>query len=327
MDQQRKAVRMGAAVIVLAMILRLAGGGFFEAAGKLLQNRGVQTFFLYLQTGRLLRLPEAAPQTTEPQSSAATGPAEVLTFSETDLQSIQLAYGCDYRPELLPLLTQPLSWDLTGDGPRVLIVHTHATEAYTQTPDTQYEEDAAYRTLNNQYNMVSIGEEVARVLTQGGIQVLHDKTWHDYPSYNGSYDNARATIQEYLVQYPTIQLVLDIHRDASDAQDGSQLTTCAAVGGQKASQLMVVVGTDAAGNHHPDWQSNLALGLKLSAVLEREDPGVTRPVSLRASRFNMDLCPGSLLIEVGAAGDTHDQAILAANALARGILTLARGSV
>ena len=208
----------------------------------------------------------------------------------------------------------------------MLIVHTHATEAYTQTPGREYEEDASYRTLEDRFNMVSIGEEVARVLEAGGITVLHDRSYHDYPSYNGSYGNARVAIEEYLRQYPSIQMVLDIHRDASDGADGSQLTTSAMVGGQQSAQLMVVVGTDAAGNYHPNWQQNLALGLKLSAVLERENPGVTRPVSLRSSRFNMDLTAGSLLIEVGAAGNTHEEALLAANALARGILTLAKGS-
>ena len=223
-------------------------------------------------------------------------------------------------------MAAPLNWDLTGDAPTVLIIHTHATESYTKSPGEDYEETVSYRTLDDRYNMVSIGAEVARVLTAGGISVLHDGGYHDYPSYNGSYANARMTIQEYLRQYPSIQLVLDIHRDASDGSDGSQLSTSATVGGQPSSQLLVMVGTDAQGNYHPNWQTNLALALKLSAQLERADPGVTRPVTLRGERFNTDLTAGSLLIEVGAAGDTHSQAILAANALARGILALAKGT-
>ena len=174
--------------------------------------------------------------------------------------------------------------------------------------------------------MVSIGDEVARVLSMGGISVLHDRSYHDYPSYNGSYGNARMSIEEYLRQYPSIQMVLDIHRDAIDGADGNQLDTQGTVDGQSSAQLMVVVGTDATGNFHPAWQKNLSLALKLTTVLERADPGITRPINLRAERFNMDLTPGSLLIEVGGAGNTHEEAILAANALARGILTLAKGS-
>ena len=330
MDHQRRVIRMGAAVIITAILLRLIGGGLFDSFGELLKDTRVQSFLVYLQTGRIVRLPQPQPQPqpqeTLPPTQPATQPEEVLSFSAEELQNLSVAYLCDYRPELESLLLQPLRWDLTGDAPTVLIVHTHATEAYTQTPGREYEEDASYRTLEDRFNMVSIGEEVARVLEAGGITVLHDRSYHDYPSYNGSYGNARVAIEEYLRQYPSIQMVLDIHRDASDGADGSQLTTSAMVGGQQSAQLMVVVGTDAAGNYHPNWQQNLALGLKLSAVLERENPGVTRPVSLRSSRFNMDLTAGSLLIEVGAAGNTHEEALLAANALARGILTLAKGS-
>ena len=330
MDQQRKIIRMGAGLIALAITLRLLGGGFFEPVGKLLQNEKAQSFLVYLMTGRLLRRPQSVPQQTQPtkpgSSEQVLPPETALTFSPEDMQSISVFYGCDYRPDPESLLLQPLAWDLTGEAPAVLIVHTHATEAFTQTPGTEYEEDASYRTLDDRFNMVSVGEEVARVLEAGGITVLHDRSYHDYPSYNGAYGNSRVSIEEYLRQYPSIQMVLDIHRDASDGADGTQLTTSATVDGQPSAQLMVVVGTDAGGNYHPNWQQNLSLALKLSAVLERADPGVTRAVSLRSSRFNMDLTPGSLLIEVGAAGDTHEQAVLAANALARGILTLAKGS-
>lgn len=330
MDQQRKAIRVGAGLVVLAITLRLIGGGFFDPVGKLLQDEQAQSFLVYLMTGRLLRRPQSAPQQTQPQQTQppeqSLPPETALTFSPEDMGSISVYYGCDYRPDVESLLTQPLGWDLTGDAPSVLIVHTHATEAFTQTPGTEYEEDAAYRTLNEHYNMVSIGQEVARVLEAGGITVLHDRSYHDYPSYNGAYGNSRIAIEEYLRRYPSIQMVLDIHRDASDGANGTQLTTSATVDGQPSSQLLVVVGTDAGGNYHPNWQQNLSLALKLSAVLERADPGLTRPVSLRSSRFNMDLTPGSLLIEVGAAGDTHEQAMLAANALARGILALAKGS-
>lgn len=330
MDQQRKAIRVGAGLVVLAITLRLIGGGFFDPVGKLLQDEQAQSFLVYLMTGRLLRRPQSAPQQTQPQQTQppeqSLPPETALTFSPEDMGSISVYYGCDYRPDVESLLTQPLAWDLTGEAPTVLIVHTHATEAFTQTPGTEYEEDAAYRTLNEHYNMVSIGQEVARVLEAGGITVLHDRSYHDYPSYNGAYGNSRIAIEEYLRRYPSIQMVLDIHRDASDGANGTQLTTSATVDGQPSSQLLVVVGTDAGGNYHPNWQQNLSLALKLSAVLERADPGLTRPVSLRSSRFNMDLTPGSLLIEVGAAGDTHEQAMLAANALARGILALAKGS-
>lgn len=337
MEQHKQSLRFGAVVIVLAMVLRLSGAGFFSPVGEFLQSPRALSFLIYLQTGRVVRYSESSqkPSVEQPaeRPPEEKPPAQQMgqqeqesqrpIFSEGDLETIDITYGCGYRPDLQKLIIQQPKWSLSGDGPKVLIVHTHATEGYQKQSGQTYEEYGAYRTLDEQYNMVSIGDEVARVLEAGGIEVLHDRSYHDYPSYNGSYGNARVSIQEYLRKYPSIEMVLDIHRDASDGADGKQLTTSAVVGGQKSSQLMVVVGTNASGNYHPGWQDNLSAALQLSAMLERQNPGITRPISLRSERFNMDLTKASLLIEVGGAGDTHDQAILAANALARGLLALA----
>ena len=234
---------------------------------------------------------------------------------------MEVHYSCNYRPPLEALLLSPLSWDLRGNPPKVLLLHTHTTEGYTG----EYKETEPFRTLDEKHNMLSIGDEVARILEEAGIGVIHDRTVHDYPSYNDSYENARQTIQRHLEENPDICLVLDIHRDASDI-GGAQFATQGTVDGLPSAQLMMVVGTDATGNYHPNWQENLALALKLSAVLEWSDPGLTRPISLREHRFNMDLTPGSLIVEVGAAGNTHSEALRAARALARGILKLAGGT-
>lgn len=330
MDHRKKILRLGAATVALAITLRLLGGGLFSTILGALETPEAMSLLVFLQTGRVVRFRPDMLEATRPTEPIQTAPMPESpvrpSFSQADLEQISVLYRCDYRPELEPLITQPLSWDLTGPEPTVLIVHTHATESYQKQPGEDYEENDPYRTLDDRYNMVSIGEEVARVLEAGGITALHVRSYHDYPSYNGSYGNARVSIEEYLQAYPSIQMVLDIHRDASDGADGSQLTTAGTVAGQPSAQLMVVVGTDASGNYHPHWQENLATGLKLTALLERQNPGITRPLTLRAERFNMDLTRASLLIEVGAAGDTHEQALLAANALAQGILEMARGS-
>ncbi len=337
MDHHEKTIRTGAVVLILAISLRLFGGGILNP-WKALQSPAALRFLMYLQTGRPVvrppqKEPEPIPETSVPSSGVPeqtlpekTEPPEKPWFTAEDLGKIEVDFRCDARPELEPLMEMPLEWDLAGKEPTVLIVHTHGTESYTKTEGQDYEESTAYRTLDDRYNMVSVGREVKRVLEAGGIAVLHDEGLHDHPSYNGSYGNARMSIEEYLRQYPSIRMVLDIHRDASDGANGTQLTTWATVGGQPSAQLLVMVGTDLSGNHHPNWQTNLALALKLTAQLERADPGITRPLALRAERFNMDLTAGSLLIEVGAAGDTHEKALLAANALARGILALAKGA-
>lgn len=338
MERHRAVLRLGAGVIGLAVFLRLLSGGFFQPLTQLPQQEGVLSFLVYLQTGRVVRLPQTQPEQTQPESTqpeqtqptvsepAVQEPVRSGTVvTAEDLGTVSVKYGCDYRPEVENLLLSPLSWELSDGQPAVLIVHTHATESYTQAEGESYEESGAYRTLDDHYNMVSIGDEIASVLEAGGISVIHDRTYHDYPSYNGAYVSARESIQAYLEQYPSIRMVLDIHRDASGDSAQGQMTTAAAVGGEKSAQLMLVVGTDAGGNQHPGWQQNLALALKLTGVLERENPGLCRDINLRSERFNMDMTPGSLLIEVGAAGNTHREALTAARALAEGILEIANG--
>ena len=276
---------------------------------------------LFLETGRTAALQQTTPteEPTQPQNPTTepTQPEPQLQFTQEDLLPVRMQYGCDYRPDLEKLLIKPLDWDLTGDEPTVLIIHTHATESYEGTE--------GYHSREPSENMVGIGAQIARVLEEGGIRVLHDTTLHDDPHYNTAYSAARATVQRYLAQYPSIRMVLDIHRDAS-ADDDSQMVTSATVGGQKCAQLMMVVGTDAGGNTHPNWQENLALALKLTAVLEQENPGICRPINLRSERFNMDLTAGSLLVEVGAAGNTRQEALIAADALAQAILVLQNGA-
>ena len=237
-----------------------------------------------------------------------------------------MIHGCHYYPDIESLLLSDLDWDLTDGRPAVLIVHTHATESYLQTPEARYEASGLFRTLDERYNLVSIGDEVARVLTEHGISVIHDRSFHDYPSYNGSYVSARESIAQYLARYPSIRMVLDLHRDASSSGPENPMTTHATVAGQSSAQLMMVIGTDYAGNYHPNWQTNLALALKLTSQLEDIAPGITRPVYLRQERFNMDMTPGSLLVEVGAVGNTHEEAMIAANILAQGIISLAKGT-
>ena len=179
--------------------------------------------------------------------------------------------------------------------------------------------------LDAEHNMLCIGDRVVEVLAQYGITALHDRSLHDYPDYNSAYENARKQAQKYLAAYPSIQLILDLHRDALEDQ-GTQLPTAATVGGQACAQLMLVSGTNAGGLSHEGWEENLSLALKLHAQLEQASPGIMRPISLRSQRFNQDLLPGALLVEVGSAGNTRQEALLAAEQLALAIAALARGT-
>ena len=332
MDWHKYSLRLGAAVILLAIGLRLLPGMLNMAVG-VLSRPEVASFLVYLETGYILRpVPEeTAPPVTDPPresrpEAAVESMARLPAFSPEDTELVKLKYHAQLKPDLEKLLCQDLNWDLTGEGPTVLILHSHATESYTKSKGESYKESSDYRTLNENYNMLSIGAYLEEKLKEGGLSVVHAKDLHDYPSYSGSYVNSRKTVQAYLKKYPTIQLVLDLHRDAADDGFGGQMDTSATVDGKESARLMMVVGTNAGGMNHPNWEDNLALAMKLHVVLEKRFPGLCRTISFRKQRFNQDLSPGALLIEVGAAGNTHAEALVAADALARGILELARGS-
>ena len=328
MDTHQRVLRFGAWVILGTLLLRLVSGGFFDPLLKLLQNDDFYSIMLYLETGRIVRF---SPSLEEKEDFAGESPPpsfsvqkELPVFSAGDADRVKLWNNAGIEPDVGTLLTRELRWDLTGDAPTVLILHTHTTESYTKNGEN-YQETSAYRTLDERYNMLSIGQRVAELLTGAGITVVHDRALHAHPSYNGSYTDARRSISEYLQKYPPIRLVLALHRAAS-GDLSTQFRPVAEVNGQTAAQLMLVMGTNASGQYHPNWEENLALGLKLQVQLESIAPGVTRPVCLRSQRFNQDMSPGALLSEVGAAGNTHPEAIRAAEVLAGAIIALSQGA-
>ena len=319
MDWERRCMRLCAGVLMLAVVLRLWAGGALVPIGRALQSDEAASFLLYLQTGRVVRL---APEPDVPEMLQLPDPvAKIAGFSAEDLELVELSDEPGLGPDLGALLTAPMELTLQDGAPRVLILHSHTTESFAQTAD-RYEESSPYRTLDPGHNMLALGELVAEILESAGIGVIHDTTLHDYPSYNGSYSHAAASTKAYLEQYPTIELILDLHRDAADTPTGQMATSCT-VGGEKAAQLMFVLGTDKRLNH-PDWEQNLSLALKLQVLLEKENPGICRDLTLSKNRYNQHLGAYALLIEIGAAGNTLEEAKIAARELAEAIAQLAQ---
>lgn len=330
MKSERTQLRIGIFILVCCLLVQLFFGGAWDMLRNALSTPQALAFLYYTQTGKRVTVFSQPDKTDMPADNppqtviSDTSPAAAV-FSAQDAAVIEVSNYCGYSVDREALLTKPLSWDLTQDGPAVLIVHTHATESYTKTEN--YQESSGYRTLNTDYNVVSIGSHIAQKLEAGGIQVLHDTSLHDYPSYTASYENSRESVAQYLKEYPSIRLVLDIHRDAIESSSGNQISYTVDCGGKEAAQVMLVVGTDANGLTHPNWRENMALAMKLCAQLEKNTPGICRPISFRKQRFNQDLSTGALLLEMGAAGNTRQEALLAADLVAQGILDLAYGAV
>ncbi len=324
MDHEKRSLQAGGYLIVFALLLRLFGGGVWDSAIRLFTRTDVTSAILFLETGRFSSRPLTQPQVTQPAPTEAAQAAEALLFSADDEAFVKVSNESGYSADVQAFLASPLAWDLKQDAPTVLIVHSHGSESYENTEN--YTQSSSYRTQDIGYNVVSIGARIAELLQESGIQVIHDTRMHDVPSYSGAYYSSREAVQAYLSQHPTISLVLDIHRDSATDSSGNQIVPTVSLGTQESAKLMLVVGSDAAGYTHPDWESNMSLAVKLQAQLEKQYPGICRPISFRSQRFNQDLCPGSLLIEVGSAGNTRQQALVAAEKLASTIILMAQGT-
>lgn len=203
------------------------------------------------------------------------------------------------------------------DEPQVLIVHTHTGESYLKYDTGYYYESYYPRTDNNDENVCAVGEAITKALNERGIKTIHDTTKHD-ESYNGAYDNSMETIQKYLEEYPSIKVVLDIHRDAfSTDEDGAmKKPTFTTADGQKAAQIMIMAGCDVNDvRDFPEWRYNLRFALKLQQTAETMYPGMTRPLNFGDFVYNMNANTGSLLIEVGTDGNSLNEVKLSGTLL------------
>ena len=183
-------------------------------------------------------------------------------------------------------------------GPQVLIYHTHTTEAF----------QGVTRSTDKSLSVCAVGDEIAKQLSDAGIGVVHDTTYHDYPAYNGSYDRSCTTVTNDLKKYPSIQVTLDIHRDAMSRDDGTRLKPTAIVDGKKAAQIMIVAGCDDTGDlGFPDWEYNFRLAVRAQKSLCDLYPNLARPIDFCPDRYNENLTRGSLLVEFGTDASTLDE--------------------
>ena len=222
----------------------------------------------------------------------------------------------------------PFEVEVDSDEPQVLILHTHATETYQTWPDLVYDPAFTARTQNTELNMCAVGERMAQVLNAAGINTLHDTTLHDSPSYTESYDRSRATAQDYLQKYPSIKIMLDVHRDAIEDADGTRVKPLCTVNGQDTAQVMIIAGCDNGSSIPlPNWRLNLRFAAAWESAMESRTPGLTRPVMCDYRYYNQDLAPGALLIEVGGHANTVDEAVRAGEYAAQALAELLGGTV
>ena len=225
-----------------------------------------------------------------------------------------------YSPYPEALRDDGISKVSTDTDPLVLILHTHATECYTDEGNVSYTKDNSFRSTDTSKNIVAVGKVMADILNEQGIATVHCQTLHDAEDYNAAYNNSLDSIKEYLKKYPSIKYVFDVHRDAIIRESGEALKPVCTVNGESTAQTMTLVGTNAGGAQHPDWQTNnMNLAVKLQNKLTTDYNPMARPINLRKLSFHQQYAPGSLLFEIGSCANTLNEAKNAAANLATAI--------
>ncbi len=213
------------------------------------------------------------------------------------------------------LLKEKLKLKL-GAAPQVLIIHTHGSESYTPEGVTTYDDSTSDRSTDLTQNVVRVGDEIERILKENGIGVIHDRTMYDQPKYSGAYTRSLAGISAAMKKNPSIKVVIDVHRDAMVAKNGTKYKTVCEIDGQKAAQLMFVAGTNGGGLTHDNWKENLKFMLGLQGAMNTKYENIMRPIQVRNERFNQHATLGSMILEVGTSGNSLNEALRSAKAFA-----------
>lgn len=229
--------------------------------------------------------------------------------------------------EITDVAEQLPAFAIQANGqPEVLIMHTHATESYQEQALDWYDKAYTCRTTDLFKNTCRVGDEIKKQLEAVGIGVLHDKTLHDYPSYNGAYERSAETVKQYLAKYPTIKVVLDVHRDAIQPDSNTMVAPVTTIKGKSCAQVMIISGCDDGTMNMPNYMENLKLSAALQRNMEADYPTLARPVLFDYRKYNQDLTTGSILLEMGGHANTLEEAIycgeLVGKSLAKTLLEL-----
>ena len=221
----------------------------------------------------------------------------------------------------------PSSTDASGEGPLVLVLHTHGTESYfedkTNLSDFAageiesflLEGETSFRSMDPTKTVVQVGKVFADTLNGLGINTIHCEVMHDAEDFNSAYINSAEAVKQYLAQYPSLQYVIDIHRDAI-VRDTTHVKSYTELGGAASAQVMLVVGSDQNGRH-PNWLSNLVVATAFKDTMDAKYPSLSRALYIRTARFNQEYLPGAMLLEVGSAANTMAEAETAARCAAQ----------
>ena len=207
------------------------------------------------------------------------------------------------------LLGMDMTLPQEGDGPQILIYHTHSQEAFA---------DSVPGDVNT--GIVGVGECLTKILTeQYGYRVLHNTGQYDVETRDNAYSRALPAVEQILAENPSIQVIIDLHRD--EVAEETKLVTD--IQGRPTARFMFFNGlsrTRKTGDidylANENQEANLAFSFQMQLKAAEYYPGLTRRIYLKGYRYNMHLCPRTLLVELGAQNNTYEEAINACDPLA-----------
>ena len=309
--------------VSLMMVFDRARGCF-----SLFGDASLLAGYLSFSSGSLYPPTEAEAQAVSrpmsPNSNNPTEPTERPTaahsgaphpITEINIQTGNARYeniavknATGYEPDFAALLARELPFEMQDNHTvQVLIYHTHSCESYIAEDSGVYYDDFYPRSTDGEKGVIAVGNRLAAALKAHGIGVVHDKTLHDNPSYEGSYGRSWDTISAYREKYPGIKVTIDLHRDSMTTDDGTKYKPTFTYEGEKAAQIMIMTGYDMSGDFD-FWDENLIFAVQLQKKCEDLYPGMTRPLYFGEFTYNMNFNNGSLLIEVGTDVNTVEEA-------------------
>lgn len=228
----------------------------------------------------------------------------------TQYGNVKIKNQTDYQ-----LTQEMLTPDITIENKNIVLFHTHSCESYTPSEAYPYTQTGNFRTTDLNFTVTRVGTELENYLKQCNYNVVHNTDYHDYPAYNGSYTKSLATV-ENILKTTSSDIIIDIHRDAIGSR--SDYAPIVKIGDVDiAAQLMFVIGTNAGGLWHPNWNQNLKFAIKIQEKAEEMYPGLFKPIMLTTSRYNQHTGKYASIIEVGATGNTLEQCLTSMKYLAK----------
>lgn len=206
--------------------------------------------------------------------------------------------------DIVDIKPAPEPMVLTGQGPQILVYHTHSREAFKQDPRNRYMAVEAYRSNDLEFTVVRVGEVLTKHLREKGISALHDTTEHEQGDFSTAYVRSLNTIKNRIDDYPSLRIFLDIHRNAYLPGVREPDDEVVIINGQRVARIFAVIGTGegfvGGFEERPDWRENYRFALRITQELNKIHPELAKNIHVMRGRYNQHISTNAVLLEIGS---------------------------